>query len=302
MVKRRSFTDLPGFSSDFYAVHDFLVRLNQQRPHCEGFLWGRWEWMFCRHSYDAHKQPLIGIWEHDGAVVALATFEDQPGDAFLVCNPEYSFLRNEMLDYAREHLGRDGALRVLIRDGDLPFQELAAARGFLPTQEREHNAVLMLRSTPTRYTLPAGFRVVSLAEEYNLYKYHRVLWRGFDHPGDAPDTPDMLNGRREQLSGPHVDLSLNIAIVAPHGEFVSYCGMWHLPGSAYALVEPVATDPDYRRLGLGRAAVLEAVRRCGTRGAQMAFVGSAQQFYYAIGFRPYSTETWWRGPAGPHSG
>jgi predicted N-acetyltransferase YhbS len=55
----------------------------------------------------------------------------------------------------------------------------------------------------------------------------------------------------------------------------------------------VATDPAYRRIGLGRAAVLEAIKRCGKLGAKRAFVGSSQQFYYSIGFRPYATSTWW---------
>jgi predicted N-acetyltransferase YhbS len=81
--------------------------------------------------------------------------------------------------------------------------------------------------------------------------------------------------------------------VAPDGEFVSYCGMWYEPGTGYALVEPVATDPRYRRMGLGRAAVLEAVRRCGVLGARQAFVGSSQQFYYSIGFYPCCNETFW---------
>ncbi|MHB9032370.1 MAG: GNAT family N-acetyltransferase [Anaerolineae bacterium] len=119
------------------------------------------------------------------------------------------------------------------------------------------------------------------------------MWRGFNHPGEASESEETLRERRQQLSGPHVNLNLNIAVRAPNGDFTAYCGMWYLPGSTYALVEPVATDPDYRLRGLGKAAVLEAVTRCGRLGARIAFVGSSQQFYYNIGFRPYSTETFW---------
>jgi predicted N-acetyltransferase YhbS len=46
-------------------------------------------------------------------------------------------------------------------------------------------------------------------------------------------------------------------------------------------------------MGLGRAAVLEGLRRCAKLGAKRAFVGSSQQFYYNIGFRPYTSNTWW---------
>lgn len=43
-------------------------------------------------------------------------------------------------------------------------------------------------------------------------------------------------------------------------------------------VEPVATDPDYRRMDLGKAAVLEGIRRCGELGAEVAYVGSVKDF------------------------
>lgn len=142
--------------------------------------------------------------------------------------------------------------------------------------------------------LPEGYHITSMAETNDLKKYNQVLWRGFNHEGVPPETDGMLQGRKLEQSGPHADMNLKIAVVAPNGDFVSYCGMWYLPGTDYALVEPVATDPDYRRQGLGRAAVLEGVSRCGQLGARMAFVGSSQQFYYNIGFRPYSTDTWWR--------
>ena len=58
-------------------------------------------------------------------------------------------------------------------------------------------------------------------------------------------------------------------------------------------MEPVATDPDYSRLGLGKAPVLEGIRRCADLGAKEAFVGSDQLFYQAIGFRKvFNTACW----------
>lgn len=62
----------------------------------------------------------------------------------------------------------------------------------------------------------------------------------------------------------------------------------------YAYVEPVATDPDYRRLGLGRAAVLEGIKRCMDMEATVAYVGSRQQFYNSIGSRPLFKSRWWK--------
>lgn len=120
------------------------------------------------------------------------------------------------------------------------------------------------------------------------------MYRGFNHKGEPLVTDKHIKETKDSLAGPHVNPSLNITVVAPNGDYVSYCGMWYEPGTDNALVEPVATDPDYRMMGLSKAAVLEAVKRCGKLGARQAFVGSSQQFYYKIGFYPHSTETWWK--------
>jgi ribosomal protein S18 acetylase RimI-like enzyme len=69
--------------------------------------------------------------------------------------------------------------------------------------------------------------------------------------------------------------------------------MWFQPDHHYAYVEPVATDPDYRRMGLGKAAVLEGIRRCGALGATVTYVGNELPIYQAIGFRKvYVSECW----------
>ena len=55
----------------------------------------------------------------------------------------------------------------------------------------------------------------------------------------------------------------------------------------------MATVPEYRKMGLGKAAVLEGIKRCGELGAKQAVVATSQQFYCNIGFYPIHTDTWW---------
>jgi len=82
-------------------------------------------------------------------------------------------------------------------------------------------------------------------------------------------------------------------VEAPNGEFVAFCGMFYEPNGRFAYVEPVASDPEYRRMGLGKAAVLEGIRRCGELGAVVAYVGSNLNFYLALGFGViYTSECW----------
>jgi GNAT superfamily N-acetyltransferase len=247
------------------------------------------------HSYfDVESAHSIGIWQEDDTIVAVATYEDKPGSAYLFIDPCYNFLRKEMISYAKKKLSREGKFRVLIPDWDRDFQRVASQLGFMATTKGEEVAVIDIIEGSTDYTLPSEYTIQSVSEECDLYKLNRLMWRGGNHEGEAPAAEEDIRGRRLMaITRPHINTDLNIIVVAPDGEYASYCGMWHLPDSDYAQSEPVATDPSHRRKGLGRAAVLEGVKRCGALGAQQAYVGSSQQFYYSIGFSPLPGLSWW---------
>jgi len=292
-IEFRQYNEKPGFSKDFYAIRDFLIKINSKEFVCINYLWERWEWSFCLESIGDYDLSKMGIWEDNGQIVAVAAMEQSPGEVFPFVDSAYGYLKKDVLEYSIKKLKKDGGLKVLIQDDDPEFQIYAGNMGFNPSQHKDPKSVIDIDVDKISYELPDGFRICSLAEDYDLYKYNRVLWRGFNHEGAPPEDDEHIKGRKTSLSGPHQRMNLNIAVVAPDGSFVSYCGVWYDEATDYALVEPVATDPDYRKMGLGRAAVLEGVRRCGQLGAKKAYVGSSQQFYYKIGFRPVPGGTFW---------
>ncbi|MDF2548900.1 MAG: GCN5-related N-acetyltransferase [Anaerosolibacter sp.] len=279
-----------GFTNDFLKVYDFLKRINQETITTPNFLWGRWEWMFSLPYLNKSLLDRIGIWKDDEKIVALATYETDIDEAYICVDKDYHCLKEDILNYVQHNFS--GGHKVLIDDNDHMFQRIAIAHGYRPTQNRQCTAKIDINDSIS-YQLPKGFSIVSLAERFDLNEYSKVLWRGFNHDGEPPKTEEHMQDIKNNFSGPHVNLDHKIAVVAPNGEFVSYCGMWYESNTDYALVEPVATDPQYRMMGLGKAAVLEAVMRCGKLGAKRAYVGSSQQFYYNIGFYPVSTETFW---------
>ncbi len=282
-----------GITEDYYLLRAFfLKRLGDDFP------FGRWDWMITHGWLDQDAVGRIGIWEENGEIIGVATFDTQPGEGFICVLPGREDLRLDMVRYARENLRKDGKFRLLVWDNDLSFQQIAADEGFIPTPEKEHDAAYYIREPQgIGYALPDGFRLIGLDEGIDVDKYGQVLWKGFNHELNGEGPLEMTERKRKQLTDemirPNVDLSLKVAVLASNGDYAAYCGMWLDPASPDALVEPVATDPQYRRLGLGKAAVLEGVRRCGIRGAKRALVGSCQQFYYSIGFRPLNTYTWW---------
>jgi len=290
----RRYASMAGVTEEYLRLRAFfLKRLGDDFP------FGRWDWMITHGWLDHAAIGNIGVWEDDGEVVGVATFDTRPGEGFICVLPGYEGLRPEMVRYASINLRNEGKFRLLVLDVDAAFQEVAAEEGFIPTPDKEYDAVFEIRDPgKIHYSLPEGFRVMGMDEGFDVEKYGQVLWKGFNHEVNGEGPLDLSESKRKQLLDemfrPHVDLHIKIAVVAPNGDYASYCGMWQDYASPDALVEPVATDPAYRGLGLGKAAVLEGVRRCGRRGSRRALVGSRQQFYYSIGFRPLNTYTWWK--------
>jgi GNAT superfamily N-acetyltransferase len=296
-VKFRQYQNATLYGDDYNRVRDFLIELDSHNYH-----FGRWDWMVMSLSAewaDPNGIEKIGIWEENGKIVAITTYDTKLGMAYLLALKGYEYLKKEMLIYAKENLAKDGQFRVLVLDGDLELQNIAAESGFYPTEGKECDAVYPIAPEKIQYALPDGFKITTLNEDFDLYRYGQVLWKGFNHETDG-EGPFYLywekhsEGYKREWNRPNVDLSLKVFVAAPNGDFVSHCGMWYDKRSKSALVEPVATEPAYRKMGLGKAAVLEGIKRCGELGAQRAFVGSSQQFYYSIGFRPYATSTWWK--------
>lgn len=293
-------------ANDYERVNAFLRRHDKLPNGHVNWCQPRWEYM--------HFHPLIwdvdlsvnGVWEEDGEIVGLVHLEHFHGDAYFEFHPHYVHLQSEMLAWAEAHLtggGPDGRfLKLWINDEDAAGQALARAAGYTRT---EHGDPMACFDVPTPFpsiALPAGFSLRSLADDNDLRKVDRVLWRGFNHGDEPPEDGDGLKGRAFMQSAPNYRHDLNIVAVAPEGHFVAYCGMWMEPGAGRCYVEPVATDPDYRRMGLGAAAVLEGIRRCALEGARAAWVGSTQPFYRSLGFHQrYRSTIWerrWGGLAG----
>jgi ribosomal protein S18 acetylase RimI-like enzyme len=292
-VTFRNNCQILGFGADYYKIRDFLITLDYPTFH-----FGRWDWMVTHGYLDKSGIPKIAVWEDDGWIVALTTYDTTQGEGFFCVYDEYAHLKKEMARYAFENFRRDGVCHLVAEDNDVYFQNVLSDMGFIATESKEWTAVFPIGTEAVDYKLPEGFRITSLADTYDVFQCGQVMWRGFNHEADGEGpfnpSPGDLADAECQLKRPNVNLNLKIAAVAPNGDFASFCGMWCDPASPSALVEPVATDPKYRKMGLGKAVVLEAVKRCGRLGAKRAFVGSAQQFYYSIGFRPYATATRWR--------
>ncbi|MBA3530764.1 MAG: GNAT family N-acetyltransferase [Ardenticatenales bacterium] len=86
---------------------------------------------------------------------------------------------------------------------------------------------------------------------------------------------------------------LDVVAVAPDGQLVAFCVGWLHPDGTQAQVEPLGVHPDFQTLGLGRAVLLEGLRRMQEHGAKSALVNTsngndpARHLYESVGFKPH---------------
>jgi ribosomal protein S18 acetylase RimI-like enzyme len=205
-----------------------------------------------------------------------------------------------MLDYAERNLvGTDPKgkkyLSVFVNENHEEFLSFVKQHGYLvQVDENRSMAGLPISASLPQANLPKGFLLSSLAEDCNWKKVNEVLWRGFDHPGDAPASVSDFEERRRMFDTPSARRELKIIVKAPDGNYASLCGFFYEPVNRFAYIEPMATDPDYRRLGLGKAVVLEGLKRCESFGARESYVWNDLPFYRALGFKVVSTTLCWK--------
>lgn len=290
-IKIRSYNNETGYSIDFRKVCDFLIRINQEEVITPHYLWARWVWQFGPYM-NMEYLSKIGIFEDDEKIIGLVTYEGNIDEAYFCLDKNYAHLKPQLIDYANHNFGLNGELKIVLPDGDLEYQKAAIQKGFCATKEK--SAVARIDCDNLEYTLPDGYQIISFDDEnFDIDKYYAAIWKGFDNKRERNELEIQSMKKREGFDAPYFNKSLRIMVVAPNGDYASHCGMWYIQGSDYAYIEPVFTLPEYRKMGLGKAAVLEGIQRCGVLGAKYAIVLSSQQFYYSIGFYPVQNETWW---------
>lgn len=191
-------------------------------------------------------------------IVGLLTHDMRDG-FYILCNPQYSYVKPLMVDYADKELSHDGISLIFVDGNDKELNRIVREKGYLRTDESE--CVLGIGcNEKLPYVLPNGFHLTDYYSDKNLMKYAEVIHRGFENDGE----PEVQLPERR----PHFNPNLALFVVAPNGDYAAHCGMWYSPGEEIAYVEPVVTVPEYRTCGLGKAVVYGCINCCAEMGAQ----------------------------------
>ncbi len=277
---------------DFERVHQFLTDTYDKET-LNSYLLPQYFEYAHTHPYFNHKMThRNGIWEDNGDIVGIACFEMNLGECHLHTKKGYEFLLPEMLEWAESELFeiKDGqkCLQVWTTDKEPQKQDLLRQNGYSVV----HNEAVKIFEYSNPFVvkdLPEGFKLID-GTNVDYKKLHECFWKGFDH-GDTPD--DDIDGNIHMCNAPRADMSLMTIAVAPNGDYACALGMWFDKKNNYAYLEPLATDPKYRRLGLATVCLTEAMKKTKSLGATYCF-GGVREFYSCIGFEEICRRELWK--------
>jgi GNAT superfamily N-acetyltransferase len=138
------------------------------------------------------------------------------------------------------------------------------------------------------FSLPEGYVVRPVAGEHWAEQRAAVTHSAFR---SAKAFEQYLTVYRQFMRSPVYPAGMDLVVFTPEGRGAACCIGWLDAVNQVGLFEPVATHPDFHRLGLGKAVVLEGLRRMKAQGMASAIVCAdhdnlaAQRLYASAGFR-----------------
>jgi mycothiol synthase len=135
--------------------------------------------------------------------------------------------------------------------------------------------------------LPAGFTIRPLAGEQEVAAYVELHRLAFESKNMTAEW------RSRTLQQSRYVADIDLVVVAPDGQLAAFCIGWldEVNGLTAGQIEPLGVHPGFRHLGLGKAVLVECLRRLHQKGAQDIYVqtdnfrDAAYNLYESVGFR-----------------
>jgi ribosomal protein S18 acetylase RimI-like enzyme len=262
--------------------------------HCGDLVW----WLYYPPLEGDYWNDIY-LWddpEHPGRLLGwtLASPVFAGFDVFIQPELRGSLTAQEMLIWAEEK-----ALQVTRRQGKSTIYVLWVLHDddFLDKQFRQRGyrlargMVHLIRNLDEPIPLSKAdgkFTVRACQGEPEVEARARVQYCAF---GSSATFERYLERFRKFMRSPVYDCNLDIVAVSEQGQIGSFCIVWMDSVNQVGLFESVGTHPAFQRKGLGRAVMLEGLRRLQEGGMKCAIVSTfednepAIKLYESMGFR-----------------
>jgi mycothiol synthase len=271
--------------SDFWRMREFLRQvflLNgclERSWHVARLDYARWHTLI--NCAKLRLEDVTFLWEDDGQLIAILMPDGGPGEAHLLVHPHLQTLEleAEMLSIAEENLAKveiNGSRKLCVwaPGQDQLRQELLRQHGYIKGDWTEHQWRRQLESPIPKATIFPGYSIRALGDGLELLERCYASGLGF-HKGDIKIAVENRNDPtwyRNIQSAPLYRRDLDLVSIAPDGSIAGFCTIWFDDMTRSAYFEPVATVSTHQRRGLGKATMMEGLRRLQQMGATTAFV------------------------------
>lgn len=251
----------------------------------------------------------LRLWvDESGHIIAFAELEAPDVFLWFKIHPQTRAcgLENQILQWAEGRMGELARVRGLparlstwVRDSDVERIAFLIHQGFVPT--RYFLTLVHLLAKPrSDVQLPDGFIFQRLDHEYNLQHWVELYNESFvDHWNYKPWTVQTLT---HWLGDPQYRPDLNFVVLAQDGTLAGFC--WcdieeetsHRESPRVGWISLLGTRRGFRGRGLGRALLLEGMRRLKIEGVESVKLNvdaenptGATKLYESAGFHHISS-------------
>jgi mycothiol synthase len=239
-------------------------------------------------------EDIITLWEDGDTLIGWVVLHP-PDSSDMAVLPS---LRGT--DYEEQiHLWTEAKLATLLQGTDKAVSAFACAddaarcamlerHGYVGADWLAYFRQPLDRALPTP-VLPEGFSFIEAMRPEWAARRADVHFNAFN------PSRMTVEAYAHFMTAPHYDPSLDVVVAAPDGTFAAFAMCWIDATTGVGLFEPVGTRNTMQRRGLGKAALLEGMRRMQARGMTSATVLADADnagniaFYEAAGFRKVNT-------------
>ncbi|MFD1608744.1 GNAT family N-acetyltransferase [Oceanobacillus luteolus] len=248
-------------------------------------------WQRNRHV-GLEENWITAIWEVNGKTVAWGWIE-LPDNLIFQVDPNFYEVAMDVLDWFDENI-ETNEKKVSVLDKETHLISTLQDALYTPLKEAPYIlSKISLDRCPFTVQLPDKFIGRHLQGPKDIQNRVTVHKAAF-HPSKVSEE-SYLN----VMNAFPYDPSLDWVIESPNGEFVAFCLIWYDEENKVGLLEPVGTDPRFRRMGLASSVCKLALNELRKKGAETAIVCTwierpgkphpdSLYLYKSIGFEQYA--------------
>ncbi len=225
-------------------------------------------------SWSLDDPANLRIWEADGQIQAVGIIQMPWVALDYAVLPAAPQLLPAILDWAVERAqaivretGEDFTLVIRMPPDRAEHIPLITERNFRLDDDWTIIHLSRELDTPLRIPdLPDGFAFRALRGQAEVAAYVDL------HQAAFGSTAMQVGWRARSLQMSQYRPELDLFIVNGDDQPVAFSIGWMHPTEPLGQIEPLGVHPDYQRLGLGRAVLLEGLRRLQVNGATTAYI------------------------------